>query len=349
MNTLEYLCKNYLSLKKYLNNLNPEELEYKYTEQNKLKQNFFYVNSSLYFIPKDIFNKLIKFYPLGLEILKYKIEKHNLLEKDKNMTDILNRCDALYKKELDCSDKNERYKKGGCLECTQKNFRISNNDTYDCLKKLCTYTMYYGPIYINEIYSFLKESKIIENNFLELNRPINVMSLGCGFAPDDIALHKYINTYLVGKNVHFNYEGYDIEPLWNFITQTDAKPITYNVLDGINLQDINILFINKLFSTLKNLGLHNDFLKILRNALEQLPSGSFVVFNDVNHYERGRDDFDKFMNSNNLKCINKYYFDGYSGDYTYITMDSNICYIIDNPSIKAKELNQTIIFLYQKV
>ena len=67
------------------------------------------------------------------------------------------------------------------------------------------------------------------------------MSLGCGFGPDDIALNKYRDNHL-DFNVNFNYYGYDKEPLWNFITNSNALPITHDILNGINLQNIHILF-----------------------------------------------------------------------------------------------------------
>ena len=287
------------------------------------------------------------------------------------MVEILNRCDYLYNNYPDCIDKNtNENKNGNCLLCTQNNFRSMNNDTYDCLKKLCTYTMFYGPLYVNEIYNFLVQSNFLKS-YIEQQRNIiksnpiygfnnltpndsipiylNIMSLGCGFGPDDIALNKYRDNHL-DWNVNFNYFGYDKEPLWNFITQNNALPITADLLNGMNFQNVNILFINKLFSTLKKLSYHNDFLNVFRDALEELPTGAFVVFNDINSDEKGRDVFDEFTKYNFLEVVNKYYFEGYTGNYIKLGMNDIVTNFIDNPAIAHKTyLNKTVFFLYRKV
>lgn len=289
------------------------------------------------------------------------------------MVEILNRCDYLYNNYPDCIDKNtNENKNGNCLLCTQNNFRSMNNDTYDCLKKLCTYTMFYGPLYVNEIYNFLVQSNFLKS-YIEQQRNIiksnpiygfnnltpndsipiylNIMSLGCGFGPDDIALNKYRDNHL-DWNVNFNYFGYDKEPLWNFITQNNALPITRDLLMGMNfenVENVNILFINKLFSTLRNFNLGEDFLAILSGALENLSTGSFVIFNDINNRVEGRDVFDNFAIRNNLQVINKYYTGNYTGNYTGLQMNYNVTNVINNPAIPPKFNNQTVFFLYQKV
>ncbi len=297
------------------------------------------------------------------------------------MIEILNRCNYLYNNLIDCEDKDSHeYKSGNCLSCTKNNFRSMDNDSYDCLKKLCTYTMFYGPLYVNEIYNFLVQSNFLKlyieeqrniiksnpwnefnnltpnnltpnnltpNNLIPIH--LNVMSLGCGFGPDDIALNKYRDNHL-DFNVNFNYYGYDKEPLWNFITNSNALPITHDILNGINLQNIHILFINKLFSTLKNLRLNNNFFNTFGIALQNLPSGSFVIFNDINNFNEGRDQFDAFVIENDLNVIGRYYFDGYTGTYTKLEMNDIVAELIPDPAIIPKnQINSTIIFLYQKV
>lgn len=288
------------------------------------------------------------------------------------MTEILNRCNYLYNNLIDCLDKHENQQKDGdCLKCTQNNFRGMHNDSYNCLKKLSTYTMYYGPIYVNEIYNFLVQSSFLTNFITQCRSNIklnpmypefniftpdnevpvilNIMSLGCGFGPDEIALNKYRDSHL-DLNVNFNYFGYDKEPLWNYITQSNSSPQTVNLLDGMNFQNINILFINKLFSTLRNFELGRDFLNVLSNALPNLPIGSFVIFNDINNQIEGRDEFDLFVTRNNLEIVNRYYFDGYTGDYIHLGMNDIVTDLINDNTVPYKnQLNQTIFFLYKKV
>lgn len=284
------------------------------------------------------------------------------------MIDILQRCNFLYTNLMDCEDKHSNeIKENDCYKCTKNNYQHLNNDHYDCLKKLCVYTMFYGTQYVNEIYTFLKTSNFL-NQFIQDRRQIsicsqtytmdtsssdipvffNVLSLGCGFGPDDIALSKYKDDFL-DANVIFNYYGYDKEPLWNYITQTNSKPITYDILQGLSFLGFDIVFINKLFSTLKKNRLSSTFLEILRNNLNSLPIGSYIIYNDINHPNEGRDEFNDFLIENNFECIAKYYIDGYTGDYIKLELE-NICQVPDELSITPRNYDiKTIIFLYKKV
>jgi len=266
------------------------------------------------------------------------------------MIEILNRCDDIVKTtppNPQCHNTNT-----SCFDCMRNNFYSANRDTYDCLIKLAHYTINYGQIYVSEIYHFLNDSQFLETNFRNFLRPINVMSLGCGFGPDDIALNKYRNDKQLPIN--FNYYGYDKEPLWNCITQTNALPITHDLLNSMNFQVIDILFINKLFSTLKNHSLNQIFLNIFQNSLQFLPTGSFVVFNDINHQGMGRDEFDNFAQQNSLKVVGKYYFDvenAFNGGYIKIQSNLNI-YPPVPPTFSYSPkptVNKSIFFLYQKV
>jgi len=273
------------------------------------------------------------------------------------MIEILNRCESLeaeYKNEAQrdnilCDGNN--INTPHCYECLSSGFYTNTKDTYDCPIKLSLYTINYGPIYVSEIYHFLKKSQLLENNFLDITRPIEIMSLGCGFGPDDIALTKYSNDEQL--DIDFNYVGYDIESWWNTITNTNALPIIYDVLNGFDCNNVDILFINKLFSTLKNHNLDGQFLTELQVALQSLPNGAFVIFNDINYWEMGRDDFNQFAIANSLEVIGKYYFNiegAYSANYTEIPYIDNICEIPHNFTHSPKlTVNKSIFFLYQKV
>ena len=129
------------------------------------------------------------------------------------MTDILRRCDEIQKKQPCCHNDGRVC---NCMECLRVGFFEGFDDTYDCLKKVCFYVMKYGPIYVSEIYHFLHQSKIIER-FVEpgSRRTINILSLGCGFEPDYIALEKYINDK--NLNISFSYIGIDEECNWQCI------------------------------------------------------------------------------------------------------------------------------------
>jgi len=270
------------------------------------------------------------------------------------MTNILNNCNNLINNFHNCSDFGQDPKET-CFSCLRNSFYGSGTDTYNCLKKLCYYTINYGPAYVNEIYSFLKKSEILES-FKKDN--INIYSLGSGFSPDYIAMEKYIKKNEVNFKL-FSYFGFDIEPLWRDITQ-DAIPILADLTRvPINYNNVDIIFLNKLFSTLKNHNSERNFLNRFAIDLKTLPTEAYIIFNDINHYNMGRDDFDRFMQSNNFKLIEKYYFNienAYSDNYTELDTKLNVCSIPDNLcdttnnfSFDSKiEPNKTIFFLYQK-
>ena len=243
----------------------------------------------------------------------------------------------------------------GCFNCLRNSFYNSQYDTYECLKKLCYYTINYGPAYVNEIYTFLLESKLLEIFNKDI---INIYSLGSGFSPDFIAMEKYIQNNSVNFSM-FYYFGFDIEPLWREIMR-DAVPILADLTAvPINYNNVDIIFINKLFSTLKNHNLHNDFFERLKKDLHTLPSGSYIVFNDINYQQMGRDEFDQFITSEGFDVIEKFFFNienAYTGNYTPMPTNINVCEIPDNLTDELNQFdfnpkitpNKTIFFLYKK-
>lgn len=275
------------------------------------------------------------------------------------MTDFLSRCDHLIATNTQTyvcnATPQQTINQVNCFSCVRDSFRSAGRDTYNCLIKLCHYSINYGPIYTSEIYHFLEESHFLEVYFLNLTRPINVLSLGSGFGPDYIALNKYRNDKQLHMN--FNYLGWDKEPLWNQITNTNV-PATHDILNGFQCPNADIIFINKLFSTLKNHNLDTQFLSVFAQSLQTLPIGSFVVFNDVNSMYMGRDNFDTFAQQNSLQAIGKYFFDvqgtngnsAYNGGYTAIQSTHNIFQTPANFQHTPKPYaNQTVFFLYRKV
>jgi len=258
---------------------------------------------------------------------------------------ILEKCIEIIEKEKNCDDFEE---KGSCLECVKDSFYFQNSDTYNCLKKLVTYTIEYGTMYASEIYHFLGESKLLEKYFDD-NKKINILSLGCGFMPDDIALTTYINDNKL--DINYLYKGYDIEPLWNQICPSENFE-TRDILNGFDCIGIDIIFMNKVFSTLHNHGLSDDFLDTLEDELKNLNSGSFVIFNDINNQDMGRDEFDDFAINNNLEPIGKYFFNRngeYTGNYTVIKNNHNIYEKPDNLPFEPRDVpTKTVFFVYKK-
>ena len=83
-----------------------------------------------------------------------------------------------------------------------------------------------------------------------------------------------------------------------------------------------------------------------------LPPYSFIVFNDINNRDRGRDTFDSEVSSL-LKSVEKYYFkvddETYNESYTEIESRDNICTVPDDLSVSPNPTaTKTVFFLYQK-
>jgi len=266
------------------------------------------------------------------------------------MIPILSRCNKIQLKQPCChSDGREC----NCINCLKDGFYSKDQDTYGCLKRLCFYTMNYGPMYVSEIYHFLNKAKLLEDVVASFQKvDINIISIGCVFGPDYIASLKYCSDY--NPDIHISYTGFDIEQNWKKITNgiMNNVPITYDIFKGFSLSDFHIIFLNKLFSTLKQNNQSNDFLRILiEECKNSMPHGSFLVFNDINHRDKGRDEFDRAI-SNVLNPVAKYYFnirDAYTDDYIEIPDTHNICQIPSGlPITPLRTATKSVFFLYQK-
>jgi hypothetical protein len=263
------------------------------------------------------------------------------------MKNILLNSNSIYKKQQ-CCHSDERI--CNCYNCLEEGFYGPDPDTYSCLKKLCYYTMNFGPAYASEIYNYLEYSKLLENHFSNSN--VNVISLGCGFGPDRIALNEYIIRKKLA--ISLNYVGIDIEQQWQTISQ-QSKPqfCIQNILEEpLSLENHDIVFINKLFSTLKNQKLDETFLDIFVNKmLNTLPKDSFVIFNDVNHRDLGRDQFDNKI-SPLMQNVRKFFYNvsgAYTGNYEAIPNSSNVFIIPEGLNVTPKpDVTKAVFFQYQK-
>jgi len=186
---------------------------------------------------------------------------------------ILSSCDQIYRSAPCChSDGRDCY----CYSCLHSSFYSPTPDTYQCQKKICYYIMNYGPAYSSEVYHYLSESQILENNFN--CQSMNILSLGCGFSPDLVAIERYITDN--NLNITFNYLGLDNSPHWSSlgIAHPYAQYYLQDVLSGFKFSGYDIIFINKLYSTLKKNGQHSQFVitdlipsQIRRDKREPLP------------------------------------------------------------------------------
>jgi hypothetical protein len=169
------------------------------------------------------------------------------------------------------------------------------------------YVLKYGPAYVSEIYHYFETSKILETY---QNQTINVLSLGCGFAPDFFAISQYIKDK--GLNVYFQYYGIDQSNYWN-TTRLTGNGMTYwqhdltNPLLPFSFQNYHIIFMNKVFSTIYKHNLHSYFLKNLINAINTtMAKNAVIVLGDINDQDMGRDEFDRTI-SGHFSSVKRFY------------------------------------------
>jgi hypothetical protein len=262
------------------------------------------------------------------------------------MIDILNNCSAQYSL-LGCCHPRQNC---DCLKCFPDGF-FGNDDNYSCEKKQYSYVIRYGPIFASEIYHYLGHSQILEKNYN--NKIINILSLGCGFAPDLLALQKYINDKQL--SIQFEYTGIDITDSWNNIRISDDNAIygTENVLSGFDLSDYDIIFVVKLYSALRKFGHHNKFMEILKKQItNKLKNGAFLIFDDFNSCNMGRDEFDEKISG--LFSSKKYFYFNVGGAHHEASYESipglnNVFNIPDHLIISPeKEVKRDVIFEYRK-
>jgi hypothetical protein len=118
-----------------------------------------------------------------------------------------------------------------CYNCLKNNF-WNVSDTYDCEKKVNYYVLNYGPSFESEIYHYLAFTQVLEE--FESKRKLKILSLGCGFAPDLLAITTYIQDK--GLKVKFEYCGVDQNNSWN-----KARYLTENAI--FNNKDVSSLII----------------------------------------------------------------------------------------------------------
>ena len=236
-----------------------------------------------------------------------------------------------------------------CYECLREGF-YGKPDTYDCEKKMNYYVLNYGPSYASEIYHYLCNSKLLE--WFSDRKKIKIISLGCGFAPDLIAISKYIDD--IQLPLQFEYVGIDKSIYWQNVryTKENANFIVADVIASLNLKDFDLVIMAKLFSTLYNHKVHDQFLLSFTNAAQkQLKPNSIVVFNDINSHHTGRDVFHNNMKGLFGSCRQFYCANPPYKDYKWIKIPENhiVFPIPINLSIDPlQEIRNNIFFEYRK-
>jgi hypothetical protein len=119
-------------------------------------------------------------------------------------------------------------------------------------------------------------------------------------------------------------------------------------MSSINLTDYDLVFIVKLFSTLKRQGADKEFLGILKNAIcTTLKPEGVIVFIDINNQSEGRDEFHTSVLPLFHK-VDKYRFRGY-GWYWKLINKKKIVFEIPSglPFDPLMKIGKTICFEYR--
>ena len=205
-----------------------------------------------------------------------------------------------------------------CYRCLREGF-YELADKYNCEKKMAFYVINYGAAFCNEFYYYLNTSNVL-NNFIE--KPIKILSLGCGFAPDYYAIEKYI----ADKNlqINFSYIGYDCSTHWNSqidFLKNQRNNFHFEIRDLTDLEkplsfaDYDLVVMCKVFSTIYKHKKHELLLQNIIDATNSMKKDAVFLFNDINDKEMGRDKFDNavsgFLVSSDAR---KYYTAGYTGN-----------------------------------
>lgn len=264
----------------------------------------------------------------------------------------LSSCDVLYQT-ANCAKNTDKQ----CQTCFNGEFYLNNTqNAYGCYAGCLYYAMHYGLSYISEIYYLLESVSTHNINFFN---ETNITSLGGGFGTDYLAIEKYA----IDNRVPFNirYSVYDISREWkNIISLYDTENrVCFTPCDVsqqfIDLSRQQIVFINKLVSTLKASHCLVNFLNNLTRMLQTLSPGSILIFNDVNHIGKGREVFLQHMTNNHpeMQLLGKYFFpiaNAYAGDYIPMN-NTDIVFDISHLNLSCEIMNtvrKTFFAVYRK-
>lgn len=192
-----------------------------------------------------------------------------------------------------------------CVDCLSSMFNNpeSAKQIYSCIPITFAYIFRYSNRYASEIYYIMNHFDLLSDFSSE--QQINVLSIGCGPATEVIALECLSKEQ--GKNI--NYIGFDMNPVWH-ITQSIMKDVLkdfssctvdfYNMKLTSNcslLEHTHILILNYVVSDIYK---HSDdpsvgvtaFLGEVQQMFECMPDNSYIIINDVNSCNMGRDELE---------------------------------------------------------
>lgn len=231
------------------------------------------------------------------------------------INEIVRYCDNEYRNadtEHLCKNCNHPTKCSGsckkCLEQVHYHSKYSNGKKdYDCKNMINFYVCDYINKYASEMLYLLRQSKKLK----EIKK-YNILSIGCGAAPDLMAFEQYVNeTYQPHK---ISYYGIDVNPLWqnihnrikiyssDVIIKTGFKcndAIKY--FDTNQVKDANVIVLQYVISHFYNTGqksqINRFFANLVKNVINNRSHNEplIILINDVNSCYKGRDYFEDLV------------------------------------------------------
>lgn len=214
--------------------------------------------------------------------------------------------------------------KGSCKDCLE-DMHYGTKRKYNCNNLVNCYVCKYIFKYSSEI-----EILIRECDWINQLSDYNIISIGCGPCTDLFGFINYIEKTEEIKPV--KYWGIDHSYNWIIVHEKLKKIVTGNnirfrflyhdvfkFIDKLNLDNYkwrpNILIFQYVISDfvkVKTIQDVNTFIdQVINYILKYMPSGSLVIFNDINHNTKARDYFEYFSSkiSHHRKInIERYHF-----------------------------------------
>jgi len=211
-----------------------------------------------------------------------------------------------------------------CVDCLSKIFRVNHERIYKCFPITYSYVMRFLNDYASEIYHILYNQEELWNDISNKN----IMSIGCGPATELVAIERLLRDKKIETPCY--YFGFDLNFVWvrvqDFLTQifNDNSCLIQPCFEQGNLLPENkglsntkLLIINYVISDIYNHASEEQKSEVATNFLstninqiiEKMPFDSYVLINDINSNNMGRDEIEKWSENSDLKIISKGFFE----------------------------------------
>lgn len=214
---------------------------------------------------------------------------------------LVNKCAELYEESPDCDDDCTHPSgscSGCCRECTEQVHwhRRNGRADYDCQKLLYYYVCRYAWKYCSEIMYALETINLDDYPFY------NILSIGCGSAPDLMAFEQMNRQD--DKSIY--YHGFDINPFWEAIhNEIEDYASNYdNIETKFTIRDIfevvekskptkrpyNVIVLEYLISHLPSENRAELVVELFEGLIDKVISARspespiLIIINDIDHY-----------------------------------------------------------------